>query len=92
LSLPKEELAILKLQNDTVRLQSTVEADALRRQVKQLQERMDHLILDNDRYRRALVAMGNNSSVGGRGTLLEPDSYVSSLASGQDGATLSVVK
>ncbi|MFT4508963.1 hypothetical protein [Caballeronia sp. 15711] len=44
----------LKLQNDSVRLQATAEADALRRHVKQLQERVDHLILDNDQYRRAL--------------------------------------
>ncbi|MFK4448502.1 hypothetical protein ABH944_008530 [Caballeronia udeis] len=45
----------LKLQNDSVRLQATSEADALRRHVKQLQERVDHLILDNDQYRRALT-------------------------------------
>jgi chaperonin cofactor prefoldin len=50
----------LKVQNDSVRLQSTAEVDALRRQLKQLQERMDHLILDNDQYRRALVAKGSN--------------------------------
>jgi protein subunit release factor A len=48
----------LKLQNDSVRLQATAEADALRWQVKQLQERVDHLLLDNDQYRRALVAKG----------------------------------
>jgi hypothetical protein len=48
----------LKLQNDTVRLQATAESDALRRHVKQLQERVDHLLLDNDQYRRALVANG----------------------------------
>ncbi|CAN7772610.1 hypothetical protein [Caballeronia sp. LjRoot31] len=48
----------LKLQNDSVHLQATAEADALRRHVKQLQERVDHLLLDNDQYRRALVAKG----------------------------------
>lgn len=48
----------LKLQNDSVRLQATAEADALRRQVKQLQERIDLLLLDNDQYRRALVEKG----------------------------------
>lgn len=45
----------LKLQNDSGRLQATAEADALRRHVKQLQERVDHLLLDNDQYRRALT-------------------------------------
>jgi protein subunit release factor A len=49
----------LKLQNDSVRLQATAEADALRRHVKQLQERVDHLLLDNDQYRRTLVAKGS---------------------------------
>jgi chromosome segregation ATPase len=38
------------------------EADALRWQVKQLQERVDHLLLDNDQYRRALVAKGGKES------------------------------
>lgn len=45
----------LKSQNDAVRLQATAEADALRAQVRQLRERVDHLMLDNDQYRRALV-------------------------------------
>jgi hypothetical protein len=44
----------LKSQNDAVRLQASAEADALRRQVAQLRERVDHLLLDNDQYRRAL--------------------------------------
>lgn len=45
----------LKSQNDAVRLQATAEADALRAHVRQLRERVDHLTLDNDQYRRALV-------------------------------------
>lgn len=45
----------LKMQNDAVRLQATAEADALRRQAQQLRERIDHLLLDNDQYRRALA-------------------------------------
>jgi chromosome segregation ATPase len=48
----------LKMQNDAVRLQATAEAETLRRQVKQLREQVDHLQLDNDQYRRALVAKG----------------------------------
>ncbi|MFC6951162.1 hypothetical protein E2553_37795 [Paraburkholderia dipogonis] len=44
----------LKSQNDAVRLQASAEADALRRQVTQLRERVDHLLLDNDQYRRTL--------------------------------------
>ena len=48
----------IKLQNDSVRLQATAEADDLRRHVKQLQDRVDHLLLDNDQYRRALLAKG----------------------------------
>lgn len=44
----------LKSQNDAVRLQASAEADALRRQVTQLRERVDHLLLDNEQYRRTL--------------------------------------
>lgn len=44
----------LKLQNDAVRLQASAEADSLRGQVKQLREKVDHLLIDNDQYRRAL--------------------------------------
>jgi DNA repair exonuclease SbcCD ATPase subunit len=46
----------LKMQNDAVRLQATAEAETLRRQVKQLREQVDHLQLDNDQYRRALLS------------------------------------
>lgn len=46
----------LKSQNDAVRQQAAGEADALRAQNRQLRERIDHLILDNDQYRRALTA------------------------------------
>lgn len=46
----------LKMQNDAVRLQATAEAETLRRQVKQLREQIDHLQLDNDQYRRALLS------------------------------------
>ena len=44
----------LKAQNDAVRLQASAEADALRTQNRQLRERVDQLVLDNDQYRRAL--------------------------------------
>ena len=54
----------LKLQNDSVRLQTNAEADSLRRHVKQLQERVDHRLFDKDQYRRALVAKGGKSSTG----------------------------
>jgi hypothetical protein len=50
----------LKSQNDAVRLQASAEADALRRQVTQLRERVDHLVLDNDQYRRALASQRGN--------------------------------
>lgn len=50
----------LKAQNDAVRLQATAEADALRSHVRQLRERIDHLTLDNDQYRRALVTQRGN--------------------------------
>ncbi|PRX26101.1 hypothetical protein B0G75_12058 [Paraburkholderia sp. BL18I3N2] len=45
----------LKAQNDAVRLQASSEAEALRRQVTQLRERIDHLLLENDQYRRMLA-------------------------------------
>jgi hypothetical protein len=45
----------LKAQNDAVRQQATAEVDQLRRQAQQLRERIDHLTIDNDQYRRALV-------------------------------------
>jgi hypothetical protein len=48
----------LKAQNDAVRLQASAEADALRTQNRQLRERIDHLLVDNDQYRRTLAARG----------------------------------
>ncbi|MFL9913798.1 hypothetical protein [Paraburkholderia sp. RL17-337-BIB-A] len=42
----------LKMQNDAVRLQASGEADALRAQNGQLRERIDHLLLEVDEYRR----------------------------------------
>ena len=48
--------SFLKLQNDAVRIQASAEADALKSRVKYLQERIDHLLLDNDQYRRALAS------------------------------------
>ncbi|NPT62277.1 hypothetical protein [Paraburkholderia elongata] len=46
----------LKMQNDAVRLQASGEADALREQNGQLRERIDHLLLEVDQYRRAVVS------------------------------------
>ena len=46
----------LKMQNDAVRLQASGEADALRAQNGQLRERIDHLLLEVEQYRRALVS------------------------------------
>ena len=46
----------LKMQNDAVRLQASCEADALRAQNGQLRERIDHLLLEVDQYRRAVVS------------------------------------
>ncbi|RQP98880.1 hypothetical protein [Burkholderia stagnalis] len=46
----------LKVQNDAVLQQATAEADALRRKVEQLRDQNSHLQIDNDQYRRALVA------------------------------------
>jgi hypothetical protein len=43
----------LKAQNDAVQMQVSAEAEALRTQNLQLRERIDHLIVDNDRYRRS---------------------------------------
>jgi hypothetical protein len=48
----------LKAQNDAVRLQASAEAESLRTQNRQLRERIDHLLVDNDQYRRALVGRG----------------------------------
>ena len=48
----------LKAQNDAVRLQASAEAEALRTQNRQLRERIDHLLVDNDQYRRTLSARG----------------------------------
>jgi hypothetical protein len=44
----------LKLQNDAVRAQASAEADALRSRVRHLQERVDHLLPDNEQYRRVI--------------------------------------
>ncbi|SIT37573.1 hypothetical protein BN2476_120046 [Paraburkholderia piptadeniae] len=38
-----------------MRLQAASEANALRTQNRQLRERIDHLLVDNDQYRRALA-------------------------------------
>ncbi|BCZ85370.1 hypothetical protein PTKU64_90450 (plasmid) [Paraburkholderia terrae] len=48
----------LKAQNDAVQMQVSAEAEALRTQNLQLRERIDHLIVDNDRYRRAIASRG----------------------------------
>ncbi|MGF7137111.1 hypothetical protein P3T40_008624 [Paraburkholderia sp. EB58] len=45
----------LKMQNDAVRLQASGEADALRAQNAQLRERIDHLLLEVDQYRRTFA-------------------------------------
>lgn len=50
----------LKAQNDAVRQQALAEADMLRRQVTQLRERVDQLLLENDQYRRTLSARPRN--------------------------------
>lgn len=55
----------LKGQNDAVRQQAMTEADALRAQNRQLRERIDHLILDNDQYRRALASQPGRHGKGG---------------------------
>ncbi|WP_421381021.1 hypothetical protein ACOCG7_34080 (plasmid) [Paraburkholderia sp. DD10] len=44
----------LKMQNNAVQLQASGEADALRAQNGQLRERIDHLLLEVDQYRRTL--------------------------------------
>ncbi|CAG9235766.1 conserved hypothetical protein [Paraburkholderia tropica] len=44
----------LKLQNDAVRQQATAVTDALRAQNASLRERVDHLLIENDQYRRTL--------------------------------------
>jgi len=53
----------LKAQNDAVRQHASAEADSLRTQNRQLRERVDQLVLDNDRYRRTL---GNRASQDGK--------------------------
>ena len=53
----------LTAQNDAARLQALAEADALCTQNRQLRERVDQLVLDNDRYRRTL---GNRASQDGK--------------------------
>jgi len=45
----------LKIQNDAVRLQVGAESEALKTENKQLRTRIDHLLLENDQYRRALA-------------------------------------
>jgi predicted nucleic acid-binding Zn-ribbon protein len=55
----------LKAQNDAVRLQAAAEADALRTQNRQFRERIDHLVLDNDQYRRALGNRANGKPASG---------------------------
>jgi hypothetical protein len=52
----------LRAQNDAVRLQVSAEAEALRTQNRQLRERIDHLIVDNDQYRRAIASRGTERS------------------------------
>lgn len=52
----------LKMQNDAVRLQASTEADALRVQNGQLRERIDHLLLEVDQYRRAVVSGRNKAA------------------------------
>jgi hypothetical protein len=52
----------LKSQNDAVRLQASSQAEALRHQVTQLRERVDHLLLENDQYRRALAVQRSANS------------------------------
>ncbi|WP_208545905.1 hypothetical protein [Paraburkholderia steynii] len=43
----------LKAQNDAGQPQASAKADVPRTQHQQLRERIDRLIVDNDRYRRA---------------------------------------
>ncbi|BFG80445.1 hypothetical protein PTKU46_84790 [Paraburkholderia terrae] len=52
----------LKTQNDAVRVQASAEAEALRTQNRQLRERIDRLIVDNDRYRRVVASRGTKRS------------------------------
>ncbi|MBN3723561.1 hypothetical protein [Burkholderia sp. Ac-20379] len=51
----------LKLQQDAVRQQANVEADALRLQVSQLRDQVGRLQIENDHYRRALSAHRSQS-------------------------------
>ena len=48
----------LKAQNDAIRVQASADAEALRTQNRQLRERIDHLIFDNERYRRVIASRG----------------------------------
>jgi regulator of replication initiation timing len=43
------------MQNDAVRLQVGAENEALKTENKQLRTRIDHLLLENDQYRRTLA-------------------------------------
>ncbi|BDC44794.1 hypothetical protein [Paraburkholderia terrae] len=52
----------LKTQNDAARVQASAEAEALRTQNRQLRERIDHLIVDNDRYWRVVASRGTKRS------------------------------
>jgi hypothetical protein len=45
-----------------VRFQATEEAETLRRQVKQLREQIDHLQIDDDQYKRALLKRPDESA------------------------------
>jgi hypothetical protein len=54
----------LKMQNDAVRLQASGEVDALRAQNGQLRERIDHLLLEVDQYRRTLSSRPPGSRLG----------------------------
>jgi len=54
----------LKAQNDAVRRQVSAEADAVRAQNRQMRERIDHLLLANDQYRRTLAGRGPGSAEG----------------------------
>lgn len=55
---------LLKTQNDVMRRQATHEAAGLREQNRKLKERVDHLLLDNKQYRRALAARPGRQRAG----------------------------
>ena len=72
----------LKMQNDAVRLQASGEADALRAQNGQLRERIDHLLLEVDQYRRAVASgRGQGDSWPSANVVAESDPKESSNAS-----------